>query len=99
MAKGINRFLSGSEIISIEPMPRDRRELVFIVREPFVSRTSQAGLSCGIICPGTELVIESRMPEDGVIFSDGIFADNLAFDSGAIATISIASEKARLVQR
>jgi hypothetical protein len=39
------------------------------------------------------------MPEDGIIFSDGVFADNLVFNSGAIATISIARERARLVQK
>jgi hypothetical protein len=37
------------------------------------------------------------MPQDGVIFSDGVEADYLAFDSGAIASISIADEKARLI--
>ncbi len=99
MAKGINRFLAGSEVISVEPVPRDRRELVFVVREPFASRTSQANLSCGVIGPGSELVIESYMPEDGVIFSDGVFTDYIAFNSGAIATVSVAAEKARLVQK
>jgi hypothetical protein len=37
------------------------------------------------------------MPQDGVIFSDGVETDYLAFDSGAIASISVADEKARLV--
>jgi hypothetical protein len=41
--------------------------------------------------------IVSQMPQDGVIFSDGVEADYLAFDSGAVASISVADEKARLV--
>ena len=37
------------------------------------------------------------MPQEGVIFSDGVEDDYLAFDSGAVASISVADEKARLV--
>jgi hypothetical protein len=46
---------------------------------------------------GEKLEVISRMPQDGVIFSDGVEADHISFDSGAIASISIAEEKARLV--
>jgi hypothetical protein len=41
--------------------------------------------------------IHNPMPQDGVIFSDGVEADYLAFDSGAVASISVVEEKARLV--
>jgi NAD kinase len=99
MAKGINRFVTGEDLIEYEPLEKDADSLVFIVREPFLSKTSQAGLSCGTIGMGEELILESSMPQDGIIFSDGIFSDFLNFNSGAIATISIASQKARLVQR
>jgi len=37
------------------------------------------------------------MPDKGVIFSDGIAADHMKFNSGAIATIGLGKEKARLV--
>ena len=37
------------------------------------------------------------MPAGGVIFSDGVEADHLDFNSGAIAMIGIAPEKANLV--
>jgi hypothetical protein len=43
------------------------------------------------------LEVTSQMPQDGVIFSHGVEADNLSFDSGAVASISLAEEKARLV--
>jgi hypothetical protein len=39
------------------------------------------------------------MPDYGVIFSDGIESDFLRFNSGSIATIGIAKEKANLVRK
>lgn len=45
----------------------------------------------------TKLVIESFMPTNGIIFSDGIETDFLNFNSGSIATIGTAKEKAKLV--
>jgi hypothetical protein len=47
--------------------------------------------------PGEELSFESHMPESGVIFSDGIESDSLAFNSGAVATIRAARRQTRLV--
>ncbi|MGD8350914.1 MAG: sugar kinase, partial [Gammaproteobacteria bacterium] len=41
--------------------------------------------------------ITSRMTDNGVIFSDGIEADFLAFNSGATATIGIANRQARIL--
>jgi hypothetical protein len=38
------------------------------------------------------------MPRNGVIFSDGIQSDYLEFNSGAIAEIGVAKEKAILVK-
>lgn len=75
----------------------DDSRLLWAVREPFVSRTSQAGHVCGILDAPATIGIESMTPENGVIFSDGIEADALEFNAGTIATISIASRKARLV--
>ena len=72
-------------------------QLVFVVREPFVSKTSGAGIVSGSVGPMYPLVIESEMAEGGVIFSDGVEADFLPFNSGAIATISLAQKKTQLV--
>ena len=71
--------------------------LMFSVREPFVSRASQANLVFGRIEPDIRFEVISQMPSDGVIFSDGVEADYLAFNSGAIATIDLADRKLRLV--
>lgn len=71
--------------------------LLFVVREPFASKSSQAALVCGAVTPDQPLQIESHMPEGGVIFSDGVETDFLAFNSGAIATITLAARKTLLV--
>ncbi len=71
--------------------------LVFVVREPYVSRHSRAGIAAGMIEGKGELVIESQMPSGGVIFSDGVEADALEFNSGARARIRAAAQKTHLV--
>jgi hypothetical protein len=37
------------------------------------------------------------MPEDGVIFSDGVESDFLEFNSGVEATITLGEKRGRLV--
>lgn len=78
-------------------LPWDTDRLAFVVREPFRSKASQTELIAGIIATGEELVIESNMPDYGVIFSDGVQADFLNFNSGTIARVSLAPERATLV--
>lgn len=72
-------------------------QLCFAVREPFISKVSAADLVFGKIHEGEQLEIVSQMPQNGVIFSDGIESDFLNFDSGAIARIEIAAKKVNLV--
>jgi hypothetical protein len=43
------------------------------------------------------LRVVSNMPENGVIFSDGIEEDFLAFQAGFEATIGIAEKKGKIV--
>jgi len=71
--------------------------LRFHVREPFVSRTSEASIILGTIDSQSPLTVTSRMPSGGVIFGDGVEQDFLTFDSGTTATITIADRKLRLV--
>lgn len=75
----------------------ESEELVFSVREPFVSRTSEAGLVFGRIRPGENLELVSEMPQNGIIFSDGIESDYLEFNSSAVATIGLAEKKVVLL--
>lgn len=71
--------------------------LWFAVREPFISKTSQATIVFGQLGPGQDLLITSHMPDHGVIFSDGIEADYLAFSSGAVARVGLADRRAHLI--
>lgn len=85
-----------------EPMPDmrlpwDTDRLRFAVREPFPSKATQATLVAGEITAVETLRLESHMAEEGVIFSDGVEADFLAFNAGAVASIGIARRQARLV--
>ena len=75
----------------------DAEKLVFVVREPFLSKVTQADIGFGIITKRHKLKIESNMPTKGVIFSDGIESDFLNFNSGSNVEIGIADETANLV--
>lgn len=79
-----------------QPQLREN-ELLFTVREPFRSIRTQVGITAGILRKGNKLVLESYMPTNGIIFSDGIEQDFLNFNSGSIATVGLAEEHARLV--
>lgn len=96
MVSGVARFRGGTVVQPVQ-MPWEDRRLVYVVREPFVSRHSQANIVTGMLESGQQLVLESLMPSGGVVFSDGMEADFLQFNSGAIATVRAAEQRARLV--
>ena len=96
MAGGVAKFLGAAAA----PRPQldwEDRRLVWAVREPFVSKRSQATLVAGWLDEGRELIVESLMPDGGVIFSDGIESDFLPFTSGVIARLRVSSQRANLV--
>lgn len=96
MTRGVAGLTGGTFGVPARLEWEDLR-LIFVVREPFISKHSQAGIVAGMIAPGQELVLESLMPSGGVIFSDGTEADYLKFDSGVTATIRASDQKAHLV--
>ncbi|GCE11501.1 sugar kinase [Tengunoibacter tsumagoiensis] len=77
----------------------ESEQLWFTVREPFISKTSRAGIIFGQIAAGQELIITSQMPNEGIIFSDGIEADYLPFNTGTIARIGLAERKAHVLMK
>jgi len=77
--------------------PWDARHLHYFVREPYPSRTTRARLVIGKIAEGGRMRVISEMPDNGVVFSDGIEADYLAFNSGTEATIGVAKKQGVLV--
>lgn len=96
MAYGITGFAEHSNK-TIRHLKPGEEQLIFAVREPFASKKTETGIQAGVLSNDSSLVIESLMPANGIIFSDGIESDFLKFNSGSIATISVAKEKARLV--
>ncbi len=98
-ASGVaNNFLKGK--VSLKPAKQfewSSNYLCYSVREPFPSKTTGTNLVFGTITTSKPLQVLSQMPENGVIFSDGIEADYLSFNSGVTARIEVAEKKGRLV--
>jgi hypothetical protein len=96
MASGVAALAGGH---SVKPMRLDWEDqrLLFVVREPFVSRHSRANIVAGIVEQRQALELESFMPSGGVIFSDGVEADFLHFNSGSSVIVRAAAETAQLV--
>ena len=80
-----------------QPMAWESSQLRYAVREPFPSRTSQASIVYGSIDARSPLKLRSLMGDNGLIFSDGIEADFLEFNSGALATVKVADQTGNLV--
>lgn len=100
MARGLGADVARSNPgMTREPTSAFRWEadfLRFVVREPFASKSSQASIVTGDITAGAPLKLESRTPDGGVIFSDGVENDFLNFNSGVLATIQVAKRKTML---
>ncbi len=99
MAQAVSGLLLNGQAPSLPRLRLawDDPRLAFVVREPFRSRASDVRLTAGLIDAGEELRLESHMPEGGVIFSDGVEADTLAFNAGAVAVVRAADKRTRLV--
>ncbi len=95
MAKGLNELTEPGHGFSPPAVARD--QLIYTVREPFLSVRTQVGICAGIIDHEHLLTIESLMPNHGIIFSDGVESDYLKFNSGTIAQVGLAMETATLV--
>lgn len=97
MTRGVAEWVGGRPGAPLR-MEWQERKLAWVVREPFASRHSQAKLVAGLMGEGDALLLESLMPEGGVIFSDGVEDDFLAFTSGSTAAITLAPHQARLAR-
>mgnify|MGYP001390939678 CR=1 FL=1 len=78
------------------PDPEEPR-LVWLVREPFPSVSTQTELDFGFLKPNQSLILHSEMSEGGVAFADGIESDALEFLGGQTITIRRADGALRLV--
>ena len=99
-ATGISSALSGRslKLAGKKAVAWDSEYLYFSVREPWPSMTTGANITFGKITTDQPLVITSHMPENGIIFSDGIESDYMSFNSGTEVVISIARKKGYLVK-
>jgi NAD kinase len=75
----------------------ESRFLLFAVREPYAGGAGTAGPVFGRIDAQTPLRLESRMAEEGVIFSDGMLDDAVPFNAGAQVEIGLAARCGRLL--
>jgi len=97
MSNGVNAALNRNATKVNWKMKWDEDRLAFVVREPFVSKHSSASVTAGYVSRGHSLILESNMPFNGVIFSDGMEADYIQFNSGCQVEINVAPLKANLV--
>lgn len=104
----LKSILTGAAAIAGNESPENRNHsrkgfswsadlLYYTVREPYPSRSTSANLVFGQIKRGNQMTVHSLMPENGVIFSDGVESDFLEFNSGMEASIGIAEKKGQLV--
>ena len=93
----VNAHLKNKLDLDYRPLPWNADHLQFAVREPFPSKTSQTDLAYGQIARGHQLCLRSLMPDNGIIFSDGIETDSLAFNAGTSAEISVADKVGKLI--
>lgn len=96
-ARGIDRFYGVDADVLNQQFSWDSKYLMFHVREPYPSTSTGADLVFGKIEQQKTLRITSLMPENGVIFSDGVEQDFLQFNSGTIAAVRIANKQGNLV--
>lgn len=97
-AAGIGRYCGIGQAPSLpEDFTCSSDYLFFTVREPYPSRSTGAGIVFGRIDRDSPMQITSLMPENGVIFSDGVEEDALEFNSGASAQIRVAQRQGMLV--
>jgi len=75
----------------------DSDSLLYSVREPFPSNATGTSLVFGQITNQSGFSMTSAMPQEGVIFSDGLLNDAISFNSGVNVNISTAAEKGLLV--
>lgn len=97
-AAGIaGEFGIGSGNFKYADMQWDENKLIFVVREPFPSCSTRTDIIYGKLTETDTFKILSKMPGNGVVFSDGIESDAIEFNAGTEITIQIAPRKGILV--
>lgn len=95
-AAGIAGEFGGADL-KCEDVSWEEDKLIFVVREPFPSCSTQTEMIYGKLTKTDTFKILSKMPGNGVVFSDGIESDAIEFNAGTEITIQIARKKGILV--
>lgn len=98
-AAGVVEALGGKVIPPVNGgrLDWDTDQLMYSVREPFPSIATQTSIVHGAFTDQTPLKITSQMASNGIVFSDGVEADYLEFNTGAELTITTAPQRAHLI--
>ena len=97
-AHGIERYRGVGESSEFDRnFTWESEYLYYTVREPYPSKSTGTQLVFGTVEKNTPLTISSHMPENGVIFSDGMEYDSIEFNSGARVEISVCDTPGHLV--
>jgi len=93
--------IAGVEANKNLPVPflGNENYLMFVIREPFPSVATGTSIVYGRILPDQGLKIVSNMGDKGIIFSDGMSEDFIAFSTGMTTTIQPSEKKVNLVVR
>lgn len=89
--------IMGSTKSGVRGLDWSEEKLFYNVREPYPSNATDTNIVFGEISNSQEIRIMSQMPEEGVIFSDGMEDDAVEFTAGMEAVIRIADQKGKLV--
>lgn len=96
-AAGISGQAPPADLVGGFPWEADY--LYYSVREPFPSLNTGTDLVMGKVTTNNKLVLSSLMPMNGIVFSDGIESDALAFNAGTELTIGLAEVRGCLVAK
>ena len=91
------RRITGNSETYIDAIDWSDDKLFYNIREPFPSKSTDTDIVFGEINNKQLIRIVSQMPEEGVIFSDGMEEDAVEFTAGMEAVIRIAERKGKLV--
>lgn len=91
------RKINANSDLTFNGLDWSEQKLIYNVREPYPSKFTDTEIVFGEIQGNQKIRLISQMPEEGVIFSDGMEADAIEFTAGMEAVIQIADKKGKLV--